>query len=150
VGRISGRGAYCFVNKEPAINRTESYMKKKQVHWTPTCAIPSNAAVHAKVPISLQQPISARLDGRVRIFAMPAVPETVPRRTNIGERLREVRDEYANKDDARLDCKLLHKFESWEQSSTYIDITKFATFGLEISSQRSFIVDNVILLALQW
>ena len=63
--------------------------------------------------------------------------------------LREVRDEYADKDDARLDCKLLHKSESREQSSTYIDITKFATSGLEISLQRSFIVDNVILLALQ-
>jgi len=63
--------------------------------------------------------------------------------------LREVRDEYADKDDARLDCKLLHESESREQSNTYIDITKFATFGLEISSQRSFIVGNVILLALQ-
>ena len=63
--------------------------------------------------------------------------------------LREVRDEYADKDDARLDCKLLHEYESRGQSSTYIDITKFATFGLEISSQRSFMVGNVILLALQ-
>jgi hypothetical protein len=40
---------------------------------------------------SLQHAISALLAGRVRIFAIAAVPETVPRRTNMGERPREER-----------------------------------------------------------
>lgn len=66
-------------------------MKKKQVHWTPIWAIPSRAAAQGKVPISLQQAMSAVLSGRVRMLAMLAVPETVPSRTNRGLRPREER-----------------------------------------------------------
>ena len=66
-------------------------MKKKQLHCTPICTIPSIAAAHGKLPISLQHPISLVLSGRVKIFAMLAVPDTVPRRTNMGLRPRDDR-----------------------------------------------------------
>jgi hypothetical protein len=68
-------------------------MKKKHVHWTPIWAIPSNAAAHGNVPISLQQPMSRVLSGNVRMLAMLAVPDTVPRSTNRGLRPRDERRE---------------------------------------------------------
>jgi hypothetical protein len=67
------------------------YMKKKHVHCTPICAIPSRAAAQGKLPISLQQPISLVLSGSVKMFAILAVPDTVPRSTNMGLRPREER-----------------------------------------------------------
>jgi hypothetical protein len=68
-----------------------TYMKKKHVHCTPICAIPSRAAAQGKLPISLQQPISRVLSGSVKMFAILAVPDTDPRSTNIGLRPREER-----------------------------------------------------------
>ena len=68
-------------------------MKKKHVHCTPICAIPSKAAAHGNLPISLQHAMSRVLSGSVRIFAMLAVPLTVPNRTKSGERPREERRE---------------------------------------------------------
>lgn len=69
----------------------ETHMKKKQVHCTPICAIPSRAAAQGKRPISLQQAMSVVLSGRVRMLAMLAVPDTVPSRTNSGLRPRDER-----------------------------------------------------------
>jgi hypothetical protein len=66
-------------------------MKKKQLHCTPIWTIPSIAAAHGKLPISLQQPMSRVLSGSVRMFAMLAVPDTVPSKTNMGLRPREER-----------------------------------------------------------
>jgi hypothetical protein len=66
-------------------------MKKKHVHCTPIWAIPSKAAAHGNLPISLQHAISLVLSGRVRMFAMLAVPDTVPSSTNMGLRPREER-----------------------------------------------------------
>lgn len=66
-------------------------MKKKHVHCTPICAIPSSAAAQGKVPILLQHPISRVLSGSVKMFAMLAVPDTVPRSTNMGLRPRDER-----------------------------------------------------------
>lgn len=59
-------------------------MKKKHDHCTPICAIPSSAAAQGNEPISLQHPMSRVLSGSVKIFAMLAVPEIVPKSTNIG------------------------------------------------------------------
>lgn len=67
------------------------YMKKKHVHCTPICTMPSRAAAQGKVPISLQQPMSVVLSGRVSMLAMLAVPDTVPSRTNSGLRPRDER-----------------------------------------------------------
>ena len=67
------------------------YIKKKQVHCTPICAIPRRAAAQGNFPISLQQAISVVLSGRVRMLAILAVPDTVPRRTKRGLRPREDR-----------------------------------------------------------
>jgi len=47
---------------------------------------PSSAAKQGHLSISVQQAMSLVLSGRVRIFVILAVPETVPRRTNQGER----------------------------------------------------------------
>jgi hypothetical protein len=66
-------------------------MKKKHAHCTLNCAIPSNAAAHGNLPISLQHAMSRVLSGSVKIFAILAVPDTVPRRTNIGLRPRDER-----------------------------------------------------------
>jgi hypothetical protein len=71
--------------------KTITYMKKKHVHCTPICAIPSRAAAQGKLPISLQHPISRVLSGSVKMFAILAVPDTVPRSTNMGLRPREER-----------------------------------------------------------
>ena len=68
-------------------------MKKKHVHCTPICAIPNKAAAQGNLPISLQQAMSVVLSGRVRMLAMLAVPDTVPRRTKSGLRPREERRE---------------------------------------------------------
>jgi len=59
-------------------------MKKKHVHCTPIWAMPSRAAAQGKLPISLQQAMSAVLSGSVRMLAMLAVPDTVPSSTNSG------------------------------------------------------------------
>jgi hypothetical protein len=67
------------------------YMKKKHVHCTPICAIPSRAAAQGKLPICLQHPMSLVLSGSVKMFAILAVPDTVPRSTNMGLRPREER-----------------------------------------------------------
>ena len=69
----------------------QTYMKKKHVHCTPIWAIPSRAAAQGNLPISLQQAMSVVLSGRVRMLAMLAVPDTVPRRTNSGLKPREER-----------------------------------------------------------
>lgn len=66
-------------------------MKKKHAHCTPICAIPSKAAAQGKLSISLQQSISLVLSGRVKMLAMLAVPDTVPRSTNMGLKPREER-----------------------------------------------------------
>lgn len=66
-------------------------MKKKHAHCTPICAMPSSAAAQGNFPISLQHPMSLVLSGSVKMFAMLAVPETVPRSTNMGLRPREER-----------------------------------------------------------
>jgi hypothetical protein len=66
-------------------------MKKKHAHCTPICAMPSNAAAHGKRPISLQHAMSCLLSGSVMMFAMLAVPDTVPRSTNMGLSPREER-----------------------------------------------------------
>lgn len=66
-------------------------MKKKHVHCTPICAMPSRAAAQGNRPISLQQAMSVVLSGRVRMLAMLAVPDTVPSRTNSGLRPRDER-----------------------------------------------------------
>lgn len=58
-----------------------SHIRKKQLHCTPTCAIPSSAAPHANGLISRQHPTSVRLVGRIRMFAMAQVPDVVPSRT---------------------------------------------------------------------
>jgi hypothetical protein len=66
-------------------------MKKKHVHCTPICAIPSSAAAQGKFPISLQHAMSCVLSGSVKMFAILAVPDTVPRSTNMGLRPRDER-----------------------------------------------------------
>jgi len=66
-------------------------MKKKHAHCTPICAIPSKAAAHGNRPISRQHAMSRVLSGSVSMFAILAVPDTVPRRTNMGLRPREER-----------------------------------------------------------
>jgi hypothetical protein len=66
-------------------------MKKKHAHCTPIWAIPSRAAAQGKFPISLQHAMSLVLSGSVRMLAMLAVPDTVPRRTNMGLSPREER-----------------------------------------------------------
>lgn len=68
-----------------------AHIRKKQLHCTPTWAIPRRAAPQAKPSISSQQPMSSRLRGRTRILAMAHVPEVVPRSTNHGERPSDVR-----------------------------------------------------------
>ena len=68
-----------------------AYMKKKQVHCTPICAIPSSAEAQGKEPISAQQAMSRVLSGSVRMFAILAVPEMVPKSTNRGLRPRDER-----------------------------------------------------------
>ena len=69
----------------------QAYMKKKHVHWTPICAMPSNAAAQGNLPICLQHAMSLVLSGSVKMFAILAVPDTVPSRTNSGLRPREER-----------------------------------------------------------
>ena len=66
-----------------------TYMKKKHVHCTAICAIPSSADAHANRLISLQHPMSRVLAGSVKILVILAVPDTVPRRTKRGERPRD-------------------------------------------------------------
>lgn len=66
-------------------------MKKKHVHCTPICTIPSNAAAHGNAPMCLQHAMSLVLSGNVRMFAMLAVALTVPNNTNSGDKPREER-----------------------------------------------------------
>jgi hypothetical protein len=68
-----------------------TYMKKKHAHCTPICAIPSSADAHANRLMSLQHPISSVLCGSVKTLAILAVPDTVPKSTNNGDRPREDR-----------------------------------------------------------
>ena len=60
-------------------------MTQKQLHCTPTWAMPSKPAKHSKLLTSLQQLRSLRLAGKVRILAKAHVPEVVPKRTKYGE-----------------------------------------------------------------
>lgn len=66
-------------------------MKKKHVHCTPIWTIPNKAAAHANPEMSLQHPISRVLSGSVNMFAMLAVPDTMPNNKKSGERPREER-----------------------------------------------------------
>lgn len=56
-------------------------MKVKQIHWIPSCAMPSRPAMQWNVSSSLQQATSWRDLGRRRMFAKADVAEVVPRRT---------------------------------------------------------------------
>lgn len=60
-------------------------MTMKQLHCTPTCAIPNTPAKHSKPFSSRQQSRSRRLEGRVRILAKAQVPDVVPKSTKYGE-----------------------------------------------------------------
>lgn len=86
--RVRGRFVRAFVRTKEV---DKPYMKKKHVHCTPIWAMPRRAAAHGKVPISLQHAMSWVLSGRVKMFAILAVPDTVPRRTNMGLRPRDER-----------------------------------------------------------
>lgn len=66
-------------------------MKKKHAHCTPIWAMPSKAAAHGNLPISPQHAMSRVLSGSVKMLAILAVPDTVPRRTNMGLRPRDER-----------------------------------------------------------
>ena len=60
-------------------------MTMKQLHCTPTCAIPNTPATHSKPLSSPQQARSRRLAGRVKMLAKAQVPDVVPRSTKYGE-----------------------------------------------------------------
>lgn len=60
-------------------------MTMKQLHCTPTCAIPKAPATHSKPLSSRQHARSRRLAGRVKILAKAQVPDVVPRSTKYGE-----------------------------------------------------------------
>lgn len=68
----------------------KSYISAKEIHCTPSWAIPRSPAMHSNVPSSLQHWISRRDGGTVKMLAKPAVAEVVPRRTNQGEMPSEV------------------------------------------------------------
>ncbi len=63
----------------------QAHMIAKHTHAIPTWAIPSSPAKHSNPDTSRQQARSARLAGRVRIFAKAKVPDVVPRSTKYGD-----------------------------------------------------------------
>lgn len=68
----------------------ETYIKVKQIHCTPSCAMPRSPATQWNVSSSLQHATSCRDWGRSRMLAKADVADVVPSRMKKGEMPSEV------------------------------------------------------------
>lgn len=75
----------------------KTYMKVKQIHCTPSCAIPSSPATQCNVSSSLQQATSCLDCGSSKMLAKADVAEVVPSRIKYGEMPSEVPREMIRK-----------------------------------------------------
>lgn len=73
------------------VELARAYMSAKQIHCTPSCAMPNRPVKHSEVSTWLQHAMSSLDGGTVRMLANPEVAEVTPKRTNQGDMPSEVR-----------------------------------------------------------